>query len=153
MLILLPLTTYGLYFACPNGDHCTVFDLPKIPDVHSLFSFNALAVFLAWFAFQAVLYIVVPGDSADGLPIERLEKKKLKYKINGLKAFFISLSLFAIVAYFQLLPLTYVHNNFVQLLTAAILFSFTLSFYLYASSFGANKLLAEGGNSGWSHQV
>lgn len=147
LLIVLPLTTYGLYFACPDETHCTVFQLPPLPDVSTLFSWNALGVFVAWFAFQCVLYICVPGEVAEGLPIPRLENKKLKYKVNGLKAFYISAALFAAVAYFKILPLSFVHDNFVQLLSAAVIFSFALSFYLYLSSFG-NKLLAAGGNSG-----
>lgn len=44
-------------------------------------------------------------------------------------------------------PITWVCDHFVQLAVAAIIFSFALSFYLYASSFVGKKLLALGGNS------
>jgi hypothetical protein len=45
-------------------------------------------------------------------------------------------------------PLTWLYDHYLQLATSAIAFSCLLSVYLYASSFGRGKLVAEGGNSG-----
>lgn len=58
----------------------------------------------------------------------------------------------AIVAYFgfctKQLDLSWVHDNFVPLLSAAVLFSFAMSVLLYLASFRRGTLLAKGGNTG-----
>ena len=58
----------------------------------------------------------------------------------------------AVVAYFgfytQQLKLAWTYDNFVPLLSAAVLFSFALSASLYAASFRRGALLAKGGNTG-----
>jgi hypothetical protein len=46
---------------------------------------------MVWFAFQAVLYLVLPGEIADGVPLP--DGSRLKYKLNGHLAFWISLLL------------------------------------------------------------
>lgn len=50
--------------------------------------------------------------------------------------------------YTRQLPLAWVYNNFLPLLSASVAFSWALSFYLYASSFRPGALLAKGGNTG-----
>src|SRR5690348_8892537 len=62
MLVLLPLTTYGLYYICPGAEHCTPFEIPPLPSLESLLTAKAAAVFVLWFLFQAILYIVLPGE-------------------------------------------------------------------------------------------
>eukprot|EP00047_Mylnosiga_fluctuans_P002604 m.225158 g.225158 ORF g.225158 m.225158 type:complete len:423 (+) comp11222_c0_seq1:25-1293(+) len=148
MLLSLPLTTYALYFLCPNASHCSILEVPPLPSLSSLFSLEAIGVFVAWFALQVLFYNVLPGDVGEGLPIKRLGGKRLKYKFNGLNALYASLVLYIAVVYLNLLPVVFVYDQFVPLLSAAILFSYALSVYLYASSFKKNALLAEGGNSG-----
>ena len=83
MVLSLPLTVYGLYFMCPSKDHCTILEIPPLPTLDSLFTTTAAQVFLVWFAFQALLYILLPGEVCEGLPIARLQNKRLKYKCNG----------------------------------------------------------------------
>lgn len=47
----------------------------------------------------------------------------------------------------KLVPLSWIYDNFLPLLTADCILSVTLSVYLYATSFGASKLLATGGQT------
>lgn len=47
------------------------------------------------------------------------------------------------------LDLGWVYDNYVPLITAAVLFSTALSAYLYASSFARGRLLARGGATGY----
>eukprot|EP00048_Salpingoeca_helianthica_P014594 m.222486 g.222486 ORF g.222486 m.222486 type:complete len:424 (-) comp16040_c0_seq1:24-1295(-) len=148
LTLTLPLVTYALFFLCPSSQRCSVLEVPELPSVADLFDATTLAVYLGWFAFQALLYIVLPGGSGEGLPIPRLNNARLKYKFNGLNAFLLSVALFAAVYFLDVLPVTFIYDHYVHLLTASILFSFALSFYLYASSFKSGALLAEGGNSG-----
>lgn len=44
-----------------------------------------------------------------------------------------------------LLNLGWIFDNFVPFITASIIFSYALAFYLYASSFGKGKMLTESG--------
>jgi hypothetical protein len=41
-----------------------------------------------------------------------------------------------------------VHDEFIQIISTAIVFSFALSVYLYATSFGEGKMLSIPGNTG-----
>lgn len=149
LLASLPLTTYALYYFCPSGERCTFFELPALPTLDEIFNLEACAVVVAWFLFQAFLYMVMPGGQGEGLPIKRLNNKKLMYKFNGTNSFCLSVGLFFAAYYFNVVDVTFVYRHYVHLLTASIIFSFALSTYLYASSFGKSKLLAEGGNSGY----
>lgn len=47
------------------------------------------------------------------------------------------------------LPLGWVYDNYVPLITASVLFSAALSAYLYAASFAKGALLAAGGSTGY----
>lgn len=47
------------------------------------------------------------------------------------------------------LNLAWVYDNYVALLTTAMVFCFLMSVLLYASSFGRGKALAQGGNTGY----
>lgn len=147
LLAVLPLTTYGLFFACSGKDHCSLFEVPVSPP-GGFFSVSAFVVFISWFVFQVVLSFILPGIVGEGLPIARMDGKKLKYKFNGLNAYLLSLALYAATVYFGWLPVTFVYDEFIPLLSAAVVFSFVLSVYLYVSAVSGDKLLAEGGNSG-----
>lgn len=74
---------------------------------------------------------------------------RLKYKLTGWYNLLLTL---AVVGYFGIhtrqLDLTWVHTNFLPLLTASCAFSFVLALYLYLSSADATKLRAKGGDTG-----
>lgn len=59
----LPIVVYALYFVCnaENGD-CSPFwlDFEQIANA-DYFSWRAFGVYVAWVAFQALLYIALPG--------------------------------------------------------------------------------------------
>ena len=46
-----------------------------------------------------------------------------------------------------MLDLAWMHRNFLPLLTGSVLFSFSLSLYLYLASFAKGALLATGGDT------
>ena len=64
----LPVAVYGLYFMCnPTKGDCSPFTWPTLPTAwDQLVSLEAVLVCLAWFAFQALLYMVVPGPVRAG---------------------------------------------------------------------------------------
>lgn len=55
--------------------------VPTWEAVAATFSWEALGVYTAWFALQAVLHVVVPGRVLEGVTLR--DGSKLKYKVNG----------------------------------------------------------------------
>eukprot|EP00887_Chlorella_sp_A99_P002849 scaffold6.g2849.t1 len=158
ILLGLPAVCYGLVFAC-NAAGClslsaavgpggVVAALPGFPPGQRLFSWEAAGVFLAWFGAQAALHLLLPGRRAQGVVLHN--GQRLSYKLNALQNLAVTL---AAVLYFGFykgsLPLDWVYDNYVALMTAAILFSTALAAYLYAASFAPGRLLAPGGATGY----
>jgi hypothetical protein len=161
IMVGLPTVMYFLLFSCGSleqggASYCVagpmalpeLTDLP-LPPLHEWWSFEATAVFLGWFAFQVALERLLPGEVAEGAKLKTGER--LKYRLNGHLSFWIS---FVVLGFgmptltsdggvtMGMFPLSWLYDNYLQLLTASVTFSFTLSTYLYATSFGAGKLLA-----------
>ncbi|KAL4441297.1 hypothetical protein ABPG77_011534 [Micractinium sp. CCAP 211/92] len=147
----LPAVIYALVYAC-NSSGCMhlapTFSIPGFPPGQRLFSWQALAVYVGWFVLQVALHLLLPGKRRQGVVLP--DGSRLNYKLNGLQNYVISL---AAVLYFgfyrRSLPLGWVYDNYVPLITASIIFSGVLSLYLYASSFAKGALLAKGGNTGY----
>lgn len=66
----------------------------------------------------------------------------------GLAAFWTSILTVLALHYGNIFHLNQLHDMYLQLITAAIIFSFGLSVFLYLKSFVPGALLALGGNSG-----
>ncbi|GMH35464.1 hypothetical protein BSKO_03332 [Bryopsis sp. KO-2023] len=111
-----------------------------------LFSFQSLAVVLGWFAAVALLHLALPGQHAVGVVLS--DKSQLKYKLNGftILATIYTLCLGGAFAT-PYLKLGWLYLHWLQILTASMLLSFALSFYLFATSFRKKALLADGGQT------
>lgn len=151
IVIGLPLVCYGLVYAC-NAQGCMQlaphFTLPGFAVDQKFFSWEAMGVVVGWFAFQIALHVLLPGQRHQGVLLPN--GTTLSYKLNGLNNFILSLTLalyfgFSSNSYFKL---SWAYENYVPLLTSAIIFSALLSIYLYLSSFVKGRLLAGGGSSG-----
>jgi len=144
----LPTLVWAAAYYCNGGmwPHVPT-KLPSLEDITSTFSWEAFAVYVAWWTFQAVLYLVVPGEMKEGLPLR--DGSRLRYPINGFRCLLIT-AVAAALVHVYVHPLTWIADNFVQLTVAAIVFSYGLSVYLYFASFlgGPRAILALGGNSG-----
>jgi Ergosterol biosynthesis ERG4/ERG24 family len=151
--IFLPLLVWAAAFYCSGKDWPRIpTSLPTVQDFKNSFSWQAMGAYTAWWLFQAFLYLVVPGEIKEGTLLR--DGNKLKYPINGWNSLLIT-AVTAALFHVYVHPLTWIADNFLQLSTAAIIFSYVLSIYLYVSSFGKDKknnrnekLLAVGGNSG-----
>ena len=97
--IVVPLTTYLLYFGCSQQNGCppplTSIKNPEILDIlqkpefwKSLWDTEAALMYLGWYAFCVVSWLVLPGDWIDGTLMR--DGKKMKYKINGTHFCYIS---------------------------------------------------------------
>jgi delta14-sterol reductase len=153
MIFGLPVAVYGLYLLCPPHA-CTAFQsgwpylsLPSLDfSAMEFFSLQSLLVVLGWFFLHVLLERTLPGEIVKGTVLR--DGKVLEYKINGLTAMFVSLSLVIAGHFAGAYSLSSLHDHFLSLITAAVLFSAVLSIYLYLRSFGKDRLLATGGNSG-----
>ena len=123
--------------------------LPGWAELAATFSWEALALYTAWFALQLALHLVVPGAVVDGVRLR--DGRTLRYKLNGWRCFLATHAVVGALHASGALRLTWVFDHVAQLATAAIVFSCALSAWLYAASFGGGgqRLLAEGGNSGY----
>ncbi|RYH32342.1 hypothetical protein EON65_00755 [archaeon] len=124
------------------------------------FSFNSLCPCLLFHRF-------LPGACVEGTLLPN--GKKLSYVMSGHLQFWVTLVLifygvphFLIqttssnssvwsgvisIQGFSALDLTLVYEYYAQLITASVLFSFLLSFYLFFSSYWGDKILAKGGDT------
>ena len=84
MVLGLPAVCYGLFYAC-NAGGCLGLSQPGrllgFPPAQRLFTWQALAVYLAWFACQAALHLLLPGRRAQGTKLP--DGTQLTYKLNG----------------------------------------------------------------------
>ena len=155
--VVLPLVVCVLAVACDDkscfgtGD----FDLEYVKvQMKSLFEPKAFGVCVAWWLFQAFLYVALPGNVVKGVALKKTGKR-LDYKMNGHLAFWVTLLIMG-HAYpketggFGAFPLAYLYDHFPQLAFAASCLSFLSAVACYALSFRIKEdhLLAEPGNSG-----
>ena len=145
MTLGLPSVVIGLYVLC-NCQGCSIRVPKSFPDVTKFWHAHAFAIFILWLVFHALIYLSPLGKTVEGTKLE--DGSRLKYKINGLYAFFISHILFAVGYFYFKVPVSFVYDHYLAFAMAAIVFSFALSFYLYAKSFSPGAQLAPGGNTG-----
>ncbi|MEW5315267.1 MAG: hypothetical protein WDW38_006709 [Sanguina aurantia] len=107
-----------------------------------------MAVITGWVLLVLSLHVVLPGLRADGVPLPN--GKRLSYKLNAFSIFVILYGSAVALAFgTPYLPLSYIYDAYVPLLTASVVFSVALSFYLYLSSFAKGKMLAAEGTTGY----
>jgi len=113
----------------------------------SIVTGKAVAIVIGWFVFQVLIERLVPGSYVKGQPLPPAFKKRLTYKVNGHRAFWISIASLCAGHYSGVLDLGGIYNNYTGIAAVAVIFSALLSVHLYASSFLKGKLLAEGGTT------
>ena len=149
----LPLVTYALFFLC-GADYCLAPSnaaeaLDRLvgplspPALADLVSARAFAVVFGWFLFQVLLERFLPGPEAQGVVLKN--GSRLTYRINGHRALWVSVACVGGLA--TQVDLSFLCDDFPQLITAALALSFAISFYIYASSFAKGALLADGGDT------
>lgn len=121
-------------------------EMPKLPDGVAVFTWEACAVFLGWIAYTTFLHLFLPGIRQEGVVLA--DSTRLSYKLNGMRCFTVTLTLVACGVHTGRLNLGWVHENFLALLTAGVIFSYGMSVCLYVGSFAGDKLLAKGGDTG-----
>ena len=149
IIIVLPLVIFLLFFGC-DATFCVQFgSIPSLPKVvaagftsggTSLWSWTAAAVVTAWMLLHFLLYLLLPGPVAEGVQLPN--GTRLKYKITGHRTFWLCL----VACYW--LPLPWLYDHYLELATASMVVSLSVSVFCYLLSFRSGELLAVGGVSG-----
>ena len=94
---------------------------------------QGFAIYGCWLAFQAFLYIVLPGKQARGqiTPAGHL----LEYKVNGMLAWVVSVALYILGATVGLYRLSAVARVWGPLLVAANVYGYILTAFAYAKAY------------------
>jgi hypothetical protein len=86
MMLSLPFVVLGLVYAC-NAHSCLSLWPPPLtlpaglPPGQRLYTHEAMAAVLGWFAFVVALHLLLPGERARGAPLA--DGRRLEYKLNG----------------------------------------------------------------------
>jgi len=156
VMLGLPFGIWALYVVCNDK---FVLPLPfgpsglVLPDFASypLYSHEAMAVFVGWNLFLALLWAVVPARWVNGVVLS--DGTQLKYKMNGFASLLI-VAVMVVLAYTidggQ--GLCWLHDHQLQLATSSVLFAAVLSVYLYATArMNDDTLKAAPGSTGVTH--
>jgi delta14-sterol reductase len=129
LLIVLPPFVYYMWFclafnggqlAWPSVDMLRHFPLPTP---------TSIAIVAGWLAFQSLLQIYAPGPWVAGTPL--LDGTRLKYKMNGWVAWWVTWAVLAAGVALHLISPTILADQFGPLLTTANILTYLFSFYLY----------------------
>ncbi len=135
MMIGLPAVVYYLYFCVRfNGGRIIpgqdINFAPFSSFLESIIpSWHAAMIFFSWLAFQAVLQAFLPGRTVSGVRLD--DSTALKYRLNGLPSFIISLAALALLAFTGTARFDIIFDNFGSLISVMVLFAFAFSAFLY----------------------
>ncbi|KAI4890934.1 hypothetical protein NFI96_033190 [Prochilodus magdalenae] len=146
-LEFLPVVVLALLILCAQKDASLLSFPLDPPSLHSLWNWQVFGIVLLWLLFQAVLSLLPIGKVVEGMPLK--DRNALKYRINGFYALIISAMAVATAVYNEV-DLSYIHTNFLQFYTSALVISILLSIYLFVRSRWASvDERAPAGNTGY----
>ncbi|XP_043076474.1 delta(14)-sterol reductase LBR [Puntigrus tetrazona] len=147
LMFLLPVAVLALLILCGQKDASLQSFPLELPALQSLWDCQVFGIVLLWLLSQAALSLLPVGKLVEGMPLNN--GKTLKYRINGFYALVLT-SVAVAVALYQEVDFGYIHANFLQFYTSALLIVTLLSIYLFIRSRWASEdELAPGGNSGY----
>jgi len=133
-MIALPALVYYLWlsFSAAGGWVFTSWSAaPGLVARQAIPNLASVAVYGGWLLWQVLLYALLPGRDAAGQPLS--DGSRLKYRVNGNLAFWITIPLAALAAW---LSPGFVYDNLGRLLTMASLVALAGSVYLFRHGHG-----------------
>jgi hypothetical protein len=129
LMLVLPPLVYWMWFCMVQ--YQGRMELPDRAFLQSLPlpTLKAVAIYGAWFAFQALLQIYAPGKWVDGSPLG--DGSRLKYKMNGWFSWWATWVVVAILVGSGLIKGSILYDEFGPLMSTVNLFTFGLCVYLY----------------------
>lgn len=176
--LTVPLVVYLLAVASSQLGSLSLFPLqfPLLPRASDLFSWTAVAVVYGWFLFQLALHMLLPAQRKLG--VVEPDGQRWTYRLNGatralniicniecrlpliyvakgvivlagLQNFVITYATFGALAFgTNSFPLYWAADHFLELLTASLILSISLSITLFVASHRQGAILAASGTSG-----
>ncbi|SCZ95265.1 BZ3500_MvSof-1268-A1-R1_Chr11-2g03393 [Microbotryum saponariae] len=144
--VAVPFFAYWLTLAC-TAQQCPPWPMSHFLDFHGqrfqrmttlhfyrdLFSKEASIAYALWYLWTVVCWAVLPGDQVQG--VELRDGSRLTYTMNAFATMVLTLVLIATVTYTQgLKPLLFIVENYVQLISAAILMSVAQALFVHVQS-------------------
>jgi len=117
MIVGLPALTWYLSIAFLHHDAALVWPDAAFWSRVEPPTWTAAGFWLGWVAFQAALAAWLPGHTVRGEPLP--DGRRLGYRLNGLAAFVLSLALAAALGAAGVVPATFLHDRFGELVTTA----------------------------------
>ena len=99
---------------------------------------------LGWIKFTVLAHVLIPGIEKEGVVLP--DGSRLAYKLSGL-VFVATVVVGVFGTSMGWFDLASVHDNFLSMLTAMVVFAYALSAYLRVPS-ARGKMLAKGGDTG-----
>lgn len=88
-----------------------------------------VAFYTGWLMLQAVFQLVLPGRTVAGSELP--DGRRLRYKTNGLASFATTLALAALLQATGALPLSFIYDHLVPIMSVAAMFAVAFSMFLY----------------------
>jgi protein-S-isoprenylcysteine O-methyltransferase Ste14 len=149
-MVFLPVVVYYLFFSVRfnNGDllpHSSIDYAPFGSFLDSITpTWKATAIYFSWFFFQMVLQAFIPGKTVEGRPVT--DGSLLKYRLNGLVSFIITLVAVGAALWFKLIDFNIVYDNFGAMISVVTIFSYVFSLFLYFFGYKTNQVDRVTGN-------
>src|ERR1051325_10533327 len=115
LMLALPPFVYWLWIALAFHGGVPALAIPAMALEAARPTAAMLLFYIAWWGFQAALAIVLPGRTVEGTPLA--DGSRLRYRLNGWLAFWITLALAALAALTGVLPPALAWERFGALLT------------------------------------
>ena len=96
---------------------------------------RAWMIYWAFFVFEAVCYLYLPGITAKGLPLEHEGGQQLTYHCSAVWSFYVTIAVAASLHVSGIFKLYAIMDEFGPIMSVAIISGFAVSFAAYISAF------------------
>ena len=97
-------------------------------------SIKAWTIYWAFFIFEAVCYLYLPGVTAEGKPLLHMDGKRLTYYCSGIWSFYVTIVVMGALHYTGLFKLYSLIDEFGPLMSVAIISGYLVSVAAYVSA-------------------
>lgn len=98
---------------------------------HAYPNWYAVKLYMGFIVFEVLLAWFYPGLQIEGLPIPHEGNRRLKYNINAIQSWYVTLAVVALLHFSGIIPLSHIMEQYAPMLTTAIIFSNLVSLFIH----------------------